>query len=858
MAYTFKHGDRPLDDYTIQRAVGRGGFGEVYYAVSDGGREVALKYLRENPQVELRGISHCINLKSPHLVSIFDVRKNAEGEYFVIMEYCSGPSLRDLLIAEPKGFAPEKAAFFTREIAKGLSYLHERGIVHRDLKPGNIFFDDGYVKIGDYGLSKFIAISRHSAQTASVGTVHYMAPEIGSGHYSRGVDIYALGVMLYEMLLGQVPFEGSSMAEVLMKHLTAQPELDQLPQPFGRVIRKALQKDPNDRYQNVDEMVEEMLSGEEIQKSLAGFSAKSLEGAVRVGGADRADSPIPSPNPTPKGGGFVFQADLGRGALPDHPNWTLPGKFAKKYERITKKIEKKMAKLGGRLGNDPPRGKGRSPFKPNSPPSPDDHIPFAQPAIPVNYGERLKRMALMTMLTLGLATTLGIGVGFGFGRSGGAEGEVLGPSAGLLVVALSIGLLLGRKAIQWFSVSAGPKWAQRLILACASAPFLALGCLPLFVESSFGLAIWLVLLAFTTINNWDKDFECGSDGEIRFGPIFGNAIFAAILTAISLAFFDNDDGPERVFFFAPAVVAAVTFIVQAGSWWTMHRVVPASHPLPPDGPPPPPSPGHGRRLDETVATPMKTPPYPPAPFSPTGSRGGVLFSGSPATPFDPNGPVLRSLIGRMFWSLVAFVLMGGTIVAFLYSVIVRAGHPHDITAAILFCCGFSAAMVFALRKTTTFRRIGFWRETLRPFLISVSLFGIGGTTTAIAREWDGCHLSEADWSGFVGPGAWARHRQERREAKVALLDLVRVDVQEAEIPEPLDPAEAECESELFCDRPCLNDEGKVGVVSGLVMSSLMFVLLQFFTGGKPKSRPPAAFLTVGDSGTRPPSDHATT
>ena len=71
MAYTFKHGDRPLPDYTIQRAVGRGGFGEVYYAISDGGREVALKYLRDNPQIELRGVSNCINLKSPHLVAIY-------------------------------------------------------------------------------------------------------------------------------------------------------------------------------------------------------------------------------------------------------------------------------------------------------------------------------------------------------------------------------------------------------------------------------------------------------------------------------------------------------------------------------------------------------------------------------------------------------------------------------------------------------------------------------------------------------------------------------------------------------------------------------------------------------------------
>ena len=160
MAFTFKHGDRPLEGYEIQRGVGRGGFGEVYYAISDGGREVALKYLRENPEIELRGISQCINLKSPHLVSIFDVKQNATGEYFVVMEYISGPSLRDMLIAEPDGLGPQKAAFFLREIAKGLTFLHDRGIVHRDLKPGNIFYEDGYVKIGDYGLSKAISASQ--------------------------------------------------------------------------------------------------------------------------------------------------------------------------------------------------------------------------------------------------------------------------------------------------------------------------------------------------------------------------------------------------------------------------------------------------------------------------------------------------------------------------------------------------------------------------------------------------------------------------------------------------------------------------------------------------------------------------
>jgi len=295
MAYTFKHGDRPLNDCTVQRAVGSGGFGEVYYAVTDGGREIALKYLRNNAEIELRGVAHCMNLKSPHLVTVFDVRQNTDGDYFVVMEYVSGPSLRDLLIAEPNGLGQQKAAFFVREIAKGLGYLHERGIVHRDMKPGNIFYDDGYVKIGDYGLSKFISVSRHSGQTASVGTVQYMAPEIGSGNYSKGIDIYALGVMLYEMLLGKVPFQGSSIGEVLMKHLTAQPEVDHLPEPFGLVIRKALAKDPNDRYQTVDEMIETLMGVDAIRESAAGFNPQSLSYAVRRPAPGPADSPAPPP-----------------------------------------------------------------------------------------------------------------------------------------------------------------------------------------------------------------------------------------------------------------------------------------------------------------------------------------------------------------------------------------------------------------------------------------------------------------------------------------------------------------------------------------------------------------------------------
>jgi len=274
--YHYKTGDRPLEGFTIQRGVGRGAFVEVYYALSDSGREVALKSVLGYEQIELRGVSQCMNLKSPHLVSIFDIRQNEQGQSFVIMEYVAGPSLRDLLNDSPSGLGVQKTAFFLREIGKGLTYLHDRGIVHRDLKPGNIFYEDGYVKIGDYGLSKAIAPSRHSGQTITVGTVHYMAPEIGQGRYDKSIDIYALGVLVFEMLTGHVPFFGTSHGEILMKHLMETPDVSGIEEPFATVIKKAMAKDPNDRYQSVQEMVEAVFGAEHVAQSVSVFRPESL------------------------------------------------------------------------------------------------------------------------------------------------------------------------------------------------------------------------------------------------------------------------------------------------------------------------------------------------------------------------------------------------------------------------------------------------------------------------------------------------------------------------------------------------------------------------------------------------------
>lgn len=275
-SYRYDHGDRPLDGYTIEHALGRGGFGEVYYALSDSGRQVALKAVQNYEDIELRGISHCMNLKSPHLVSIFDVRHNDRGDAFVIMEYVAGPSLRELLDESPEGLGTEKAAWFVREMAKGLALLHDAGVVHRDLKPHNVFVEDGYVKVGDYSLSKIMTASHRSGHTMTVGSVHYMAPEISLGRYDKTVDIYALGVMLYEMLTGRPPFVGETMGEVLMKHMAGDIDVSAIDEPFASVVRKAMAQKPEDRYQSVDEMVEALFGTEHIQNSVSGFNPQSL------------------------------------------------------------------------------------------------------------------------------------------------------------------------------------------------------------------------------------------------------------------------------------------------------------------------------------------------------------------------------------------------------------------------------------------------------------------------------------------------------------------------------------------------------------------------------------------------------
>src|SRR5437588_104643 len=254
MRFTYSSGQRPLDGYTLKRGVGVGGFGEVYYGVSDGGKEVALKLVRGNQDIELRGVAQCLNLKHPNLVGLYDLKTDNHGDHWVVMEYIAGESLNTVLSRHPTGLPTELAQQWFLALARAVSYLHDHGIVHRDLKPANIFMENGVLKVGDYGLSKFISGSQRTAQTQSVGTVHYMAPEISTGNYNRQIDIYAAGIIFYEMLTGRVPFEGESAGEILMKHLTSPPDLGKLPGEYVNIVGKALAKNPAHRYASLQEM----------------------------------------------------------------------------------------------------------------------------------------------------------------------------------------------------------------------------------------------------------------------------------------------------------------------------------------------------------------------------------------------------------------------------------------------------------------------------------------------------------------------------------------------------------------------------------------------------------------------------
>jgi hypothetical protein len=288
MSFTHACGHKPLAGYTIKRGISTGGFGEVYFGLTDGGKEVALKRIIRHQDIELRGIRQCLNLKHPYLVHLYDLKVDDRGEPWLVMEYVRGETLQSILRKHPQGLPADLVRPWFDQLAAAIHSLHEQGIVHRDLKPANVFIENGTVKVGDYGLCKFIGASQHRSQTQNVGTVHYMAPEIGRGDYSRSIDIYAAGILLYEMVTGRIPFDGETTGEILFKHLSSAPDLSRTG-AFAPIIAKALAKAPGERFGSLAEMARRVTETD----SVAAPSTPTLtQSATQIPGASTASTVV--------------------------------------------------------------------------------------------------------------------------------------------------------------------------------------------------------------------------------------------------------------------------------------------------------------------------------------------------------------------------------------------------------------------------------------------------------------------------------------------------------------------------------------------------------------------------------------
>jgi eukaryotic-like serine/threonine-protein kinase len=252
--------------YRIVRKLGAGGMANVYLAEDEVlGRRVAIKILNDRHAGDdqfverfRREAKNAASLSHPNIVSIYD-RGEAEGTYYIAMEYLDGRSLKELIVA--RGPAPVNVAIdYARQILAALRFAHRHGIVHRDIKPHNVLVDaEGRLKVTDFGIARAGA-SQMTEAGSIIGTAQYLSPEQAKGApVDQTSDLYSVGVVLYELLTGVVPFTGDTPVEIAMKHLSSAPEPPsvrraEVPRDLDKVVLRALAKDPADRYQSAEEM----------------------------------------------------------------------------------------------------------------------------------------------------------------------------------------------------------------------------------------------------------------------------------------------------------------------------------------------------------------------------------------------------------------------------------------------------------------------------------------------------------------------------------------------------------------------------------------------------------------------------
>ncbi|MBM3284474.1 MAG: serine/threonine protein kinase [Candidatus Aminicenantes bacterium] len=265
---------KKIGKYSILAMLGKGGMGIVYKALDpDIEREVAIKTIRFDTLTEgtekdemmtrfIREAKAAGRLSHPNITTIYDVCREKDVTY-IVMQFVEGQSLQALIDSGEK-FAPQEIIQLMKPLCDCLDYAHQSGIVHRDIKPGNILIDkSGKPYLADFGVAR-IETSTLTQSGTTVGTLSYMSPEQVKGQTvdSRS-DIFALGVILYELLAGKKPFAGENMSTIVYKIVHEEPERitavnKDLPRGYEMVIQKALAKNPEDRYQNCQEIIADL------------------------------------------------------------------------------------------------------------------------------------------------------------------------------------------------------------------------------------------------------------------------------------------------------------------------------------------------------------------------------------------------------------------------------------------------------------------------------------------------------------------------------------------------------------------------------------------------------------------------
>ncbi|MEG1427545.1 MAG: Stk1 family PASTA domain-containing Ser/Thr kinase, partial [Oscillospiraceae bacterium] len=254
--------------YEIHELIGVGGMAYVYRAFDNKeSRWVAIKILKEefaeNSEFlrRFRNESRAIAVLShPNIVKIYDVSFGDRIQY-IVMEFIDGITLKDYI--NKKGILSWKEAmYFTVQILRALQHAHEKGIIHRDVKPQNIILlQDGTIKVTDFGIARFSQSETQTMTDKALGSVHYIAPEQARGDFtSDKADIYSLGVMMYEMLTGQLPFEADNAVSVAIMQLQTEPQKPrlinpQIPVGLEEITMKAMEKKPSMRFQSAGEML---------------------------------------------------------------------------------------------------------------------------------------------------------------------------------------------------------------------------------------------------------------------------------------------------------------------------------------------------------------------------------------------------------------------------------------------------------------------------------------------------------------------------------------------------------------------------------------------------------------------------